>query len=326
MLLFGYSFAFDISASVIPPSKASNLMSSTPTPLHTSKISPKSPLTRVKRGGYIPSTSSLILPSCASSRVLKVAFQAGFVCLSSQLVLQSAFKRSKDPLLNTNPGYLAHTCVALPLMAFVSGVGSVGWWLKGRPETAVGRIMKGSDEARLLGAILCGIMTFWDVPTSFLVPGLRSPDILIHHAILAVVSFIVATTLPSYYCFFYFGVVELISPPLAIYDQLEKTCEIASTKSDPRLPLLRVIRDRFQILSGLIFTITRAYLFTKVTFINFLPDIISVMRNPNAKSLMFTLRVSAVAAVGFSVLQLVWFEKMIAVVTGRRKDDRVKSK
>lgn len=148
MLFFGYSFAFDIAASSAFPPSCVNLMSSTLTPLHTSKISPKSALTRVKRGGYLPSTSSLILPSCASSRVLKVAFQAGVVCLSSQLVLQSAFKRSKDPLLNTNPGYLAHTCVALPLMAFVSGVGSVGWWLKGRPETAMGRIMNGSDEAR----------------------------------------------------------------------------------------------------------------------------------------------------------------------------------
>ena len=70
------------------------------------------------------------------------------ICLSSQLVLQNIFKRSKDPLLNKNPGYLAHTCVALPLMMFISIVGSLGYWFKGAPSTAVGKIMASSDEAR----------------------------------------------------------------------------------------------------------------------------------------------------------------------------------
>ena len=179
---------------------------------------------------------------------------------------------------------------------------------------------------RLLGAMLCGIMTIWDVPTSFSVPGLRSLDILIHHTVLALVSYIVATSLPSYYCFFYFGAVELISPPLAVYDQLEKTCEIAEGVKDPRLPRLRVIRDAFQLISGITFTVTRAFLFTKVTVFDFLPDILGVMKLQESRGLLTTMRVSAVAAVGFAILQLVWFEQMVAVLTGRRKDDRVKSK
>jgi hypothetical protein len=70
--------------------------------------------------------------------------------------------------------------------------------------------------------------------------------------------------MPCHYCFFYFGVVELISPPLAIYDQLEKTAEIAGNVKDRRLETLRYYRGKFQVLSGIMFTLTRAYLFTKV--------------------------------------------------------------
>ena len=61
----------------------------------------------------------------------------------------------------------------------------------------------------------------------FAVPDLRKPSFLIHHFAMAAVAFC-GLVLPSYYAFFFLGVIEASSIPLSIYEGLERAYEVAS--------------------------------------------------------------------------------------------------
>ena len=149
---------------------------------------------------------------------------------------------------------------------------------------------------------------------SYCTPGLRSWDVISHHVVLLLVASLAASQMPGWWCYFYFGVVEIVSPPLGVYDQLERTCDIASSTKHPSLPLLARARDFTKILAALVFTVNRAMMFTFVTFFRFLPDASSVRRLAPS-SLVVDL--CAFAAVGFAGLQIWWFRMLVMEARGR---------
>ncbi|GMH80672.1 hypothetical protein TrST_g6046 [Triparma strigata] len=193
-------------------------------------------------------------------------------------------------------------------MASVSLFGLQGY-LKDFPKEAVSPVLSHLKGASTLSAVLAGVM-LWDVPTSYCVPGLRSFDILLHHFLLFFISFLAANKLPSYWCYFYFGVVELVSPPLSVYDQMEREVEIAEECKHSKLQKLKEIRDFWKVAAALAFTVTRAVLFTFVTWFRFLPQCLSAL--PLATSVEANvIKFMMFMVVGFSGLQLWWFSLLV---------------
>jgi len=240
--------------------------------------------------------------------------------------------------------YLAHNVVAFALMVTVSLVGLLGYYCgAATPASSVatpaGRLLAVNNAARWLAAVLAGLLAVWDVPTSlFFVQELRQrPDVLTHHVAMAAVAWLGATALPTHYLFFYLGVSEVSSVPLLVYDQLAhwtatksgSTNEITTktsqddddgTEHDGNLQRqqrrLVQARNIAQVVAAIAFTVVRAVAFTFVTLRHFLPDVRRVLLAGAAANnhQRGVLQFAAVASLGFCLLQLFWFSKVVRVV------------
>jgi TLC domain len=269
--------------------------------------------TRPSRSNAIPTSTlrlqAFALPTCDVRNVYRLAGIFGMAGLVSQLGLTKLLERSERT--RKNAGYTAHTMVALVLMILVSWVGVVGWCWTAMPSTAAERILSQSDSCRWLAAVVFGMFAFWDVPTSLMIPALRKPDVVVHHMIMTVMAYIAATRLPTHYAFFHFGVSELSSVPLLIYDQLS----VLTKDKDGDGSRLVKLRDAFQVVAAGSFTVVRALLFTAVTLGRFVPDAVSVLSSSAANAhVLMMLRIVLAASVGFTALQLYWFYKMLRVM------------
>jgi len=306
------------------------------------------------------------LPSVSADpgAVLRTSVVGGGACLISQLVLYLMFRRSRDPIRRKNAGYTAHSVVALVLMATVSAIGVVGYHghtsslpsslLPAAATTAAGRILVPSGQARWLASTIVGALALWDIPTSLRVVGLRKPDVIAHHLAMLVVAWWGATLLPTGYLFYYFGVSEVSSVPLVLYDQLSLDAEELATRGEDeeekagtsslveketgrkrtggqtgkgvgRLQRMERRRDGFQILAALSFTVVRAFGFTKVTLVNFVPDCLCAIRTlktvggrggegMTAGVSLLLLRSILLSSLAFTLLQLYWFAAIVKVV------------
>ncbi|GMI00716.1 hypothetical protein TrLO_g8512 [Triparma laevis f. longispina] len=301
LLLSLLPFSASASASSIP--KMSGFGSPTTTLLSPSVDGLSLPL-RTLRGGAINRS----LPSFSTMSPIQISLTTGLALILLQTLLQNLLLRSSFPVLNKKPGYLAHTLIVVPLMTFVSLFGLFGY-LFDFPQNVASPVLSNLPNAKILASILSGIM-IWDVPTSYAVPGLRSSDILIHHSLLFFISILAAMKLSSYWCYFYFGVVELVSPPLSVYDQLERCTEIAEECKDKNLEKLKKWRDSWKVIAAVTFTITRAGMFTFVTWFKFLPQCMKALSiaNPVQKAVI---QFMSVMVVGFSALQLWWFSLLV---------------
>jgi hypothetical protein len=297
------------------------------------------------------------LPTCAPTNVLRLALTSGLLGLAAQWCLTLLFSSRIMHRLNLRAvvksedstqivpdaattkaeafqqaGYMAHSLIALLLMGTVSFMGVVGWWFRNHGtnmghlshSTPWTRLVAPNDSCRWMAAVLLGFLTLWDIPTSLYISALRKPDVLIHHGVMAVTAATAAWIIPMSYVYFYFGIVELSSLPLIVYDQL---CQwTAGTKTDdshteraaePTVGRLIQWRDRTQILTAVTFTWIRAILFPLVTFGQFLPDVAKVLAFPALAAPATTLIPSAItlralrytkwACIGFTILQLYWF-------------------
>lgn len=248
------------------------------------------------------------LPTCTDAAVTSVAIRAGIVGLLSQLILTFIFSRIR--YLKKSAAYTAHTVIAMALMVVVSTMGVMGWWCcsdGSRFLTASARLLEPVASARWLAAVVTGIFACWDVPFSILIPDLRKPDVIVHHIAMTVVAAVAAYRLPMHYVFFYLGISESSSIPLLIYDQLSlliQKLDIGSNDTN-----LELWRDRFQGVAGASFILIRALLFTKVTMWNFVPDVLSVLP-AGGKPLQFAMY----ASIGFTVLQLYWFSRILGFI------------
>ena len=222
----------------------------------------------------------------------------------SQLALTKLLQK-KSKRLRPIAAYTAHTIVAMVLMVLVSSIGVVGWWGSPFPETPYARLLEPVASARWLAAVIVGMFAMWDIPFSIHVPILRKPDVILHHIAMMIVAWIGAVTLPMHYLFFYLGISELSSIPLLCYDQLE----VMATETQSNF---KTLRDRFQVVTAISFTMIRAYYFTKVTLCQFVPDVLNVL--PTANRAVNALRFAWMASIGFTTLQLYWFSKIVRIV------------
>lgn len=228
---------------------------------------------------------SIAVPTCTSAGVATVAAAAGGITLLSQISLWALFKRSKDPVLSSAPGYTAHQVVALILMILVTTLGFASWLSPpAAAATAVGRLLAPTDSARWLGALLLGALVAWDIPTCLKISRLRKPDMLIHHFGMAAVALIGCVWLPTRYGLYYMGVVELSSVPLTVFSWAEAAVELSTTgaNDDDKLPAarreaLRWLRDTSRTVAAAAFIAMRAFDFTRVTLTRFVPDALSVL-------------------------------------------------
>lgn len=222
-------------------------------------------------------------------------------------------------------GYTAHTLVALVFMMLVSGMGIVGYWIPtaapsmvsvgGSSSSTGSRLLAQSDAARWLAAVVWGMLTLWDLPTSLILPSLRrKPDVIGHHIVMTLIAYTAAIQLPLHCVYFYLGVSELSSVPLLVYDQFDVLTKNNNNSWTNDANLQRRLlqwRDFFQIAAAVSFTVVRALLFPVVTLFQFVPDVLRYQGPPNVVQL---LRWTVVASLGFTALQLYWFSKMVRVM------------
>ena len=281
------------------------------------------------------------LPRCDDvSNVPGLIIKSGLIGLSSQLALYLClrqFNQTKKSIHAGNPGYTAHSVVALVLMIVVSYIGVKGFYF---PENymatasdAVGRLLIPSSESRWLACVITGMFFAWDIPSSIWIGSLQKPDVILHHLCMLLLAFAGATVITMHYILYYFGVAELSSIPLVIYDQLQLWCNtrdkddaesVVDSGSDG-LVRLEKTRDVMGIVTAICFTWVRAYSFTKVTLTRFLPDCLAVLRTTATTALLsgnkrLLLKAIMVSSVGFTILQLYWFMTILQVAFGGKSD------
>lgn len=281
------------------------------------------------------SASSWLLPTCSAENVGTVAITSGVTGLLSQLLLTKLLEKFASTTKD-KASYTAHTIIAMALMILVSSIGVGGWWrlFRGKqqllsatmpPATAAGRLMEPDATCRWLAAMVTGMFAVWDVPVSLAVRQLRKPDVIAHHIMMTIVAAIGAVYLPMHYIYFYLGVSELSSIPLLFYDQLQvMTVATASEAEDNwnHHSSLVALRDKAKVVAAISFTAVRAWLFTKVTLFQFIPDCLQVLPTISTgtttagKLLPFIMW----ASLGFTALQLYWFSTIVWVVVSGKEE------
>jgi len=272
------------------------------------------------------------LPSCPVGKEFHVAGTAGIVSALSQWILYRLFKKSKRSVLQNNAAYTAHSVVALSIMILVSTIGVMGWWcfLPLSPSCltmATRRLLHPSSTGRWLASIIMGSFLMWDIPTSISVPELRKLDVIIHHVVMLIIAAIGATILPMNYILYYFGVAEISSVPLVIYDQINNW--LGSTteqkQQQQQSSILLKIEGVSKVVAAVSFTLVRVVSFTNVTVRYFLPDCWSILSSSSSaiaagKALVPSqiqrslLKFLMVGSIGFTILQLYWFSNMVKVI------------
>jgi len=258
---------------------------------------------------------TITLPACSAAGFVWVAAGGACTAVGLQLGLQSIFQRSSDPVLSKVAGVNAHSVIAALFCIFVTGFGSLGWFNPPAAlvATAATRVLTPIDSVRWLAAFGFGVIGFWDIPTCLAVPELRKPSFLIHHFAMAAVAFS-GLVVPSYYAFFFLGVIEASSIPLSIYEGLERAYDVASEADQctpERCERLMKLRDGTQTIATFGFMFMRLYLFTRVTFFAFWPDARAVLPLMAPSAAKRTVRFLMAASASFVALQFFWFSQIV---------------
>jgi len=261
----------------------------------------------------LPALSAL--PACSAAGFLWVAAGGAATAVSLQLGLQAIFDRSSDPVLNKKPGVVTHSVIACMFCIFVTAIGCVGWFNPPAAlvATASTRLLTPVDSVRWLAAFGFGVIGVWDIPTCFAVPDLRKPSFLIHHFAMAAVAGC-GLVLPSYYAFFFLGVIEASSIPLSIYEGLERAYDVASEADEcapERCERLKSLRDNTQTIATFAFMFMRLYVFTRVTFFGLWPDARAVLPTMLPSAAKNTVKFLMGASASFVGLQFFWFGQII---------------
>lgn len=157
-----------------------------------------------------------------------LAVKVGLISLGAQILLTLLLMSLPSGPWSKLPGATAHQLVCLPLMMYLAYEG-FHVWLKEQDDLYMagmeGRIFGVSPRGQDLGSFVWGMMLFWDIPVSFVVPTLQDPLMLAHHLgmmFIAGVSVGIFSSkghpIGSYYAPFFFGVVEFSTIFLTIVD------------------------------------------------------------------------------------------------------------
>ena len=156
------------------------------------------------------------------------AVKAGLTCLVLHVVFAVLFRfiLPSGPWTEL-PHATAHQLVCLPLMLYLLYHGCYAWFTEQDELYALGmegRIFGVSERGVKMSEVVYGMMLFWDIPLSLVVPSLQDNIMLMHHIGMCFVSavslglFSSGRPIGSYYAAFFCGVIEFSSVLLAIVD------------------------------------------------------------------------------------------------------------
>jgi hypothetical protein len=253
-----------------------------------------------------------------------LAVKVGLTCLVAQIFF--AFVLAKvlpaGPWSEL-PGLTAHQIVCLPLMIYLAYQGFHVWFTQQDELYAQGmegRIFGVSPAGADIAAWVWGMMLFWDIPCSFVVPALQDTLMLAHHVGMMFVAGVVTGVfsnghpIGSYYAAFYFGMIEFSSIFLAIVDLfhpknkawhtwLEQSKSTAAT-------VARNVNEVIRPLFALSYLAMRCGLFPYVMFTTCLSDfwkasMLTTFEERHGIS-HYTLLLVCIICLGFTMLQLYW--------------------
>ncbi len=253
-----------------------------------------------------------------------LAVKVGLSCLAAQVVLSflMAIVLPVGPWTKS-PGLTAHQLVCLPLMMYLSYQG-FHVWFKEQDELYAqgmeGRMFGVSPAGADIAAFVWGMMLFWDIPVSFVVPSLQDALMLAHHIGMMFVSgvamgvFSNGHPIGSYYAAFYFGMVEFSSIFLTIVDLFHPKNKPWHTwleeSTTSAAALARSINEVMRPLFALSYLAMRCGLFPYVMFSTCLADFwqasMLVTDEDRHGISRFTLFLVCSICLGFTLLQLHW--------------------
>ena len=175
--------------------------------------------------------------------------------------------------------------------------------------------------SRFLSAMLLGELLLYELPLAAFVAEMRKPDMLIHHAGMALVTLCGTLWVPFHYCLFYLGVAELSSIPLQISECVAHARAKMATKAPPLLV-------RLESLTGLTtmaaFVLVRGVAFTLVTLTQLVPDILRVLGDAAdlavGPATRLLLGLAVLFGVAFNALQLFWLARGARDALSPQKD------
>lgn len=254
-----------------------------------------------------------------------LAVQVGLSCLAAQVVLTLVLMALPySGPWSQLPGVTAHQLVCLPIMMYLAYQGFHVWFLEQDELYAAGmsgRIFGLSPRGQDLGAFVWGMMLFWDIPVSFIVPTLQDTLMLAHHVGMMYVAALslgfLSTTghsLGSYYLPFFFGMVEFSTIFLTIVDLFHpknKTWHTWLNESPSKAAnIMRGVNEICRPLFALSYLAMRCVLFPFVMLSTCLPDFwrASLVESDEERQGVgkYTLRSIFLLSLLFTLLQLHW--------------------
>jgi hypothetical protein len=235
---------------------------------------------------------------------------SGIGAALSQVFLQILIENVGNDEMRKNAGFVVHQIIAGFFMVVLFMVGSSEWWFSGNatPEFTADRLFSDNGVSKWCSALVLGELLLWDIPCGLLISSLRDPLMLTHHVVMALVAYIGAFRVPSYYCLFFFGVVELSSIPLVVVDMFHPQKGLPALLANP---FLSSLNEACRIAFALLFLLVRAIYFPYIVFVWMVPDILELLPVSN---MQWELRAVLLSAVGLTLLQLYWATLIIKQV------------
>lgn len=247
----------------------------------------------------------------SNEEAYRVALMSGMMAMATQLIIYflCVALSGSFTALKGKGGFVAHQIIAGFYMILLFVVGSSPWFLEDNLmsldsgfDGSSQRLLQVHATSRWCCAVVVGELVLWDIPCALIVPSLQDPLMLGHHVVMAAVAYVSAFHIPSAYCLFFFGVVELSSIPLAIVDFFHPQ------KGLPKLleeySILRTVNEISRITFALLFMVVRAVYFPRIVIFHLLPDVFTVWSKVTVEKV--PLIVIVVSAVGLTILQLYW--------------------
>jgi hypothetical protein len=181
------------------------------------------------------------------------------------------------------------------------------------PADAAAAMLVPDGTIRFLGALLFGELVLWDLPSALFVPRLRRPDMLLHHAALAIgPAYVAMAQLPVFYYSWFIGLSEASTVPFCL-NELGAYAHDALLESDPKDSRLGGIarwRDTSQVAAAVAFVAIRVVGWAWACFL-LLRDTLRVLPLVPLSGPRGLLKLQLGFALGFYSLQLHWFSKLV---------------
>jgi hypothetical protein len=145
-----------------------------------------------------------------------------FAALSGLFALVGPFK--------AKPATAAHHIAMFPPFLYLAYKGWAHWNTSSAqvPDSAVDRMFATFDGAACFSPTMLGLQIF-DLTTTTLIPGMRKPDAIAHHAVALILAYhLTRLGFLQYWQPFYFGLLEASSVPLCFVDLFRTFPKVAN--------------------------------------------------------------------------------------------------